>query len=173
MLRRSVAAIALCAAGLCFFNAACGYRLSGSGDLPGNVETMAIGAFENRTGESGIEATITNNIIFEFTRRGKVTLTEKASADAVLTGVIRSAVSQTVSRRSRNTTAERRITITVDVRMVRPSGELLWTGKGISEYEAYAVTSDKIRTEQNKKSAVANLSRQMAQRIYYQIISGF
>ena len=152
---------------------ACGYRFSGGGSLPEGVTRLTIQNFENRSGEIGIESVITNDIIFEFTRTGKADVTRSKTAEAVLTGVIRSARSSTISHISSHATADRRITVTVDVKLVRPSGTVLWSGSDISASEEYTVADDKIVTEQNKKSAVAKLSSRLAQRIYYRMTGDF
>ncbi|MBS3731572.1 MAG: hypothetical protein KGY42_01585 [Desulfobacterales bacterium] len=153
--------------------AACGYRFSGGGRIPGGVNRLTIKTFENRSGEIGIESVITNDIIYEFTRTGKASVTKSKTADAVLTGVIRAARSSTISHVSSHATADRRITVTVDVKLARPSGTVLWSGSDISASEEYTVADDKIVTEQNKKSAVAKLSSRLAQRIYYRMTDDF
>ena len=153
--------------------AACGYRFSGGGRLPGGVTRLTIQTFENRSGEIGIESVITNDIIYEFTRTGKADVTKSKTAEAVLTGIIRSARSSTISHVSSHATADRRITVTVDAELARPSGAVLWSGSDISASEEYTVADSKIVTEQNKKSAVAKLSSRLAQRIYYQMTDDF
>ena len=72
---------------LLFFSA-CGYRFAGSGNLPGGIQTVAIEILENRTTETGLENTITNDLIYEFSRKGRRVQKDSKKADAVLTGVI-------------------------------------------------------------------------------------
>ncbi|MCF8023861.1 MAG: hypothetical protein K9K82_00025 [Desulfobacteraceae bacterium] len=155
------------------FLAACGYRFSGAGELPGDFNRLAIETFKNKSGEIGIESIITNDITYEFTRTAKATVSARKEADAVLTGVIRSARSSTISHISTHTTAERRITVTVDVKLIDTSGAVLWSANGISASEEYTVADDKLVTERNKKSAVAKLSGRLAQRIYYRMTDDF
>lgn len=155
------------------FFASCGYRFSGTGQLPGAVSSIAVETFENRTGEIGIEAVITNDVIYEFTRTGKASVTGKKQADAVLKGVIRSASSSTLSHLAPYETSERRITVTVDVELVSRSGEVLWSGNSVSASEEYTMAGGKLATEQNKKTAVSRLSGRLAQRIYYRMTDDF
>lgn len=155
------------------FLTACGYRFSGSGELPGNFEKMAIETFKNRTGETGIASIITNDIIYEFTRTAKASIAGRKEADAVLTGVIKSARSSTISHISSHTTGERRITVTVDVKLVDASGNILWSAKDISASEEYDASGDKLATEQRKKSAITKLSGRLAERIYYRMTDDF
>ena len=159
---------------LLFFSG-CGYRFSGGGEMPGGVERIAIEMFQNRSGESGIESIITNDVINEFSRNPMVEVTGREEADAILTGVIRSARTRSLSHRAAHTTAEREIILSVDVRLATPDGEELWAARGIEASGDYAVADgeDRIRTEQNKKSAVADLSGRLAQRIFYQMTDRF
>jgi hypothetical protein len=63
--------------------------------------------------------------------------------------------------------------VVVDVQLTGPDGKTLWASNGISASEEYAVASDNMVTEQNKKSAVSRLSKRLAQRIYYQMTDDF
>ncbi|MFO7932003.1 MAG: LPS assembly lipoprotein LptE [Thermodesulfobacteriota bacterium] len=155
------------------FFAACGYRFSGGGELPGGFESLSIETFKNRTGEIGIESIITNDITYEFTRTAKADISDRDEAEAVLTGEIRSARSSTISHVTAHTTGERRITVTVDVKLLDSSGEVLWSSRGISASEEYDASGDKLASEQNKKSAIAKLSGKLAERIYYRMTDDF
>lgn len=155
------------------FLAACGYRFSGSGELPGNIGKLSIETFKNRSGETGIESIITNDITHEFTRAAKASIAGKKEADAFLTGVIKSARSSTISHISSHTTGDRRITVTVDVKLVDNSGNEVWSANGISASEEYDASGNKLATEQRKKSAIARLSGRLAERIYYRITDDF
>ncbi|MGM0453911.1 MAG: LPS assembly lipoprotein LptE, partial [Thermodesulfobacteriota bacterium] len=152
---------------------ACGYRFAGGGKLPGDVTRIAVEILDNRSGETGIENIITNDIINEFTRRGNVEISSKKAAEAVLSGVIQSAKATSVSNRSAYTTAEREVTVRVDLKMTDSTGKIIWSAKGIEAAEDYIVLSEKIRTEQNKKSAIVDLSERLAQRIYYRLTDQF
>jgi len=69
--------------------AGCGYKLSGGGTLPNDVEDILILSFENRTTRPEIEQRVTEAVAREFSRRKRYSLvTEKSNADAVLEGVI-------------------------------------------------------------------------------------
>ncbi|MCF8110279.1 MAG: hypothetical protein K9J85_02215 [Desulfobacteraceae bacterium] len=153
--------------------AACGYRFSGAGKLPGNFEKLAVETFKNRSGETGIESIITNDITNEFNRAAKATISNRQEAGAVLTGVIKSAKSSTISHISSHTTAERRITVTVDVKLLDPAGKVLWSANDISASEEYEASGNKLATEQRKKSAIARLSTRLAERIYYRMTDNF
>jgi len=152
---------------------ACGYRLYGGGDLPGGIKTIYVEVLENNTSESSIETIFTNDIISEFIRFRKVTLTSRETAQGILTGTIRSMRLNTLSRKSANSVSERLVTITVDLVLKDQEGRLLWLGKGITEYEAYDVLSDKQSTEQNRRIAIEDLSNRLSEVIYHRLTSGF
>lgn len=158
---------------LCMAVSACGYRFSGGGELPGGTKKLNVSIFENRTNENGLESQIANDLIYQFTRFGNLQLTEKAKADAFLTGTIKSVRSVTISHQSANTSTERRIQVTLAVKLSATEGGLLWSDNAISAYETYAVSTDKAQTERNKKSALAILSSRVAERIYYRLTDNF
>ena len=170
--RPAYALIALGLLMLLAFNG-CGYRFSGAGEMPGNIQRIAIDIFENRSGETGIESIITNDVINEFNRNPGISVTGRDEAEAVLSGVIRTARIRSISHRSAFTTTEREITIVVDVTLSTPGGKILWSAKGIDASSDYTVSDEKIRTEQNKKTAAADLSGKLAQRIFIRMTDRF
>ena len=152
---------------------ACGYKFSGGGDLPGNVQSLSIGVLENRTRETGLESQISNDLINQFTRFTNIKMTGRKKADANLTGIIQSANIKTISHQSTNLPNERRIQVVLDLKLTSAGGELLWSANSISAYETYEVSPNKAQTEKNKKSALAALSSRVAERIYYRLTDNF
>jgi outer membrane lipopolysaccharide assembly protein LptE/RlpB len=157
----------------CLSVGACGYRFSGGGDLPNGIRKISVIVLENRTGETGFENVVTNDLIYEFTRSGKASITDKNVADAVLSGVIQSMREDTVSRQTEQTSLERRVTISVDLRLVDADGEVLWAVKGLSANETYDVESDKLATELRKEIALAKLSKRFAEKVYSSMTDDF
>lgn len=161
--------LALALAGL----AACGYQFSGGGEVRGGIERISISFFKNQSGETGIEAIVTNDIVNQFTRFKTVKVVDKASAEGILTGVISSAQIRTISHTTPNQPAERRITLHLQVSLKTPDGRLIWSTRDISASDSYDVAPEKRRTEQNKKSAIASASQRLAERIYYRLTDEF
>lgn len=156
------------------FIISCGYRFSGKGQhLPGNIKRLCIATLDNRTGISGLETIMTNDLIYEFTRSGTALITDRQNADAVLTGTIRSATSETISHQSSYTILERRIKVILDLKMIGKQGRIYWAENGLSDFEEYRADPDKEIYEKNKKSAVKTLCKRLAQRIYYQLTNDF
>ena len=152
---------------------ACGYHFSGGGQLPQNVHRICVQIFENRTNETGLEQTIANEIIYYFTRFKNVQLTDKKNAQAILSGVIKSSSISTIAHKTSYVTSERRIKIVMDVKLTSTDGKVMWDSGQISDDEAFEFSTDKMQTEENKKSALATLSQRIAERIYYQLTDNF
>ena len=151
---------------LAFLFASCGYRFAGGEDFPFGIEKIFVPVFANRSGETGIEATITNDFIYEFIRSNKVEVVNPGNSDAVFSGVIRSISIGSVARSSIQISLERRVKVTLDLKLTDRSGNVLWAARGISEDEAYNVASDKLSTERNRRRAISRLSERMAQIVY-------
>jgi outer membrane lipopolysaccharide assembly protein LptE/RlpB len=155
------------------FFSACGYRFAGSGNLPGGIQTIAIEIFENRTPETGLENTITNGLIYEFTRKGRKVQKNSKMADAILTGVIGSERITTISRQAQQSPLERRVVITVNLKLTGSDGEVKWSATGVSEFQEYNVASDKEATETNKRRAIETLSKKLAEKIHNRLTDNF
>lgn len=112
--------------------AGCGYHMAGRGNLPGNVETIAIPMLANRTAETGLETVVTNALITELNRRRKGSVARSDKADAVLSGSIDALGRNTLSRRGVHTSSERQVYVEVSVVLTRKDGEVIWKGNRLS-----------------------------------------
>ncbi len=153
--------------------AACGYRFSGGGELPGNIHKVYISIFENKSGETGIEMLLSNYLVNQFTRFKTVKIVKRDEAEAILTGTIKGTHIRAIAHETPNQPAEESITLYIDVEMTSPDGRLLWSANDIAATDTYDVAPEKIRTEQNKRSAIAILSERAAERIYYRLTDQF
>ena len=153
------------------FLSACGYRFAGGGTLPSGIKSVCVTILENRTSEIGVENTFTNDLIYEFTRNGKFASIDKA--DALLSGVVKSMSIETISHSGAHTSIERRVTITLDLKLTDKGGRIIWSAKGVSGNEAYDVAPDKLSTEQNRRSAISTLSERLAEKVYNSLTEDF
>jgi outer membrane lipopolysaccharide assembly protein LptE/RlpB len=153
----------------------CGYRFSGQGGFPEGVEKIFIEVFENRTNKTGIERIVTNQVVFEFTRQRDQSIASGVeNADATLKGVIRTIRTQTISRVGTEVASEREVVMTVDLRLIKEGGEVIWAVKGITDRQAYNVDENsKLATDQNENIAIARLSERMSERIFSRLTSDF
>ncbi len=165
-----IALLFLCAILAC----ACGYRFAGSGGFPANVEKIFIEIFENRTSKAGIERVVTNQLIFEFTRqREKSLASAPKDADATLKGVIQSIRTRTISRVGTEVASEREVVMTLDLRLIKQNGEVVWTAKGLSGRQAYDVSDLKLENDRNESAAIATLSERISERIFSRLTDDF
>jgi len=155
------------------FLSACCYRFAGSGSFPAGIKSVSVSVLENRTSESGMENVLTNALIYEFSRDKRITLTNTDRADALLSGVIISMRIKTISRKSTHSPLERRVTVTVNLKLTDRSGRVVRAAKGVSSQEAYEVLPDKLETEQNRRDAISALSKRLAEKVHGRITEDF
>ncbi len=159
---------------LLFFTFACGYRFQGEATLPGGAQRLCVEIFENRTNIAGLEAMVTNGLVFEFSKRSRIRLVSDASrADAVLRGVIQSVESKTVASRNKDGAGERSLTLTLGVRLVQPSGKVLWSADRLSDSEVYVVSEDKISDDEKKIATLGVLAHRIAEKIHNRFTDDF
>lgn len=151
----------------------CGYKFVGGGQLPAGVKTVAVVMFENKTGETGLESTMTNYMNYEFTRNGVKVTSNQDRADAVLTGIIKSAKVETVSYRGDDVTVENRVVVVMSARMKNREGVELWAVDNMTERETYKADTDNTRVVTNKKSALSALCKKMAENFYGRMTEDF
>ena len=161
---------------LSFLAAACGYRFAGQGTLPKGIERIYIQVFDNRTNQTGIERIVTNQVVFEFTRQRDTILTNSPQeAQAVLKGVVKSIRTATISRVNTEIASERELIMTLNVKLVKQGGEVVWAANGLSERATYDVSpgADMLATNLNKNRAIARVARRLSERIFSQLTDDF
>jgi len=158
---------------LCISLSACGYRFAGSGRFPAGIKSVCIPVLKNRSSEAGIENTLTNDLIYEVNRHDVTVLSSEDKADAVLSGTIWSVIIETIAYKDPQKSSERRVTVTVNLKLRSHSGKVVWSRMGLSESETFDVMSDILETEKNKSEAISVLSKRLSQNIYNSITSEF
>lgn len=155
------------------FFSACGYRFAGGGNLPGGIQTIAIEIFKNRTTETRLENTITNDLIYEFTRKGRSVQKNSKEADAILTGVIESERITTISRQAQQSALARRVEIILNLKLTGSDGAVKWSASGVTAFEDYDVAADKQANEISKRRAIETLSKKLAEKVYNRLTEDF
>jgi outer membrane lipopolysaccharide assembly protein LptE/RlpB len=153
--------------------AACGYQFSGSGELPAGVQTIYVTVFDNRTGEVGLENSITNEVVSEFILKRKNALVDEGRAESILHGTITAIRDETISRSGENAALERRVTIRVALVLKNREGKVLWRARQVAANEAYDVDSDAQVTEENRREALETLFGRLAETIYNKLVEDF
>jgi len=120
----------------------CGYRLVGTTiDVPGEIRSLSVGEFENRSREFGLDGRLRFALEREFYRRGLLRVVENPDAgEAVITGTIREFTTHPVAFDTRDEALEYEAEIVLDAQLKRRvDGEVLWEVSGMTAIEDYVV----------------------------------
>ena len=144
MMRRSLAAVAVCFLVL-GAGSGCGYRLAGQNTfLPDRIRVIAILPFENRTTRPEIEQRVSEQVSREFSKRRRYRIVaNRSGADAVLEGAITGFRTEPVRFNSQGR-AIRVETIVIIASTFRDQSndEVLWSQSGLlfrSQYDVQDV----------------------------------
>jgi hypothetical protein len=129
--------------------------------------------FENLTAETGLEVLVTNGLIYEFTRHDTGVLTDRGQAEAYLSGVVESVSYETIAFRTKDTSIERRVDVTLSLSLTDPQGRTIWSANKVSDNEAYLVFENKLTTEQSRRAAISVISTRLAEKIYDRLTDDF
>ena len=144
---------------------ACGYRFAEEGGFPGDTDRLFVKVLENQTQETGVENIVTAALLSELTLRKTDELASGIDdADVVLSGVVNQVTIRTISVSKPDVADERRVTVTVDLKLTKKDGSIVWAAKGLSDFEAYRVDTDKERTDANRRNAIRMVSKRIAEK---------
>jgi hypothetical protein len=157
--------------------AGCGYSFSPGGEyIDKDIRTVYVETFANRTSEANIEATFRSAFIDQFRKSSRFKLADRREdADAVLKGSINNLSVSHLSYSTADVAKEDRATVTMElVFEERKDRKIIWSNSAFSWYGDFSVVStDTLRTEVNKRSALDKLATDLADRAYRLIMSGF
>ena len=144
---------------------ACGYRLAEQGGFPGDTERLFVKVLENKTQETGVENIVTEALLNELTLRKTDQLASGSDdADVILSGVVDQVAIVTISEAKPDLAGERRVTVHVDLKLTKKDDSVVWTARGLSDFEEYFVEDDTERTDANRRNAIGVLSKRIAER---------
>jgi outer membrane lipopolysaccharide assembly protein LptE/RlpB len=153
----------------------CGYRFAPAGETMGReIRAVYIDTFTNYTSEAYVENYVRNAFINQFIRGNRFkSAYGKETSDAVLSGKVKGFSTSHVSYEKNDTAREDTVSLSFDVEFKDSNGKILWSKKSLSGREAYRIDDNPTIAERNRKEAVIKLSRDMAEKIYRDIMSGF
>ncbi|MCP4162429.1 MAG: LptE family protein [Deltaproteobacteria bacterium] len=153
----------------------CGYKFTGSGNFPKGVTKVYIPIFENKTSETSVETTLTNELSLQIIKKGKVTIVEdKDQADAYLYGTIITLKDNSVSSDDSETSGESKLTLYADIKLKKTDGKILLNLKNINDSKSYVTSSSNKQTTLNNKSeALSTLCENLAEAIYNRLTDDF
>ena len=143
---------------------ACGYRFAEESGFPGDTQRLFVKVLENKTQETGVESIVTAALLSELTLRKTGELASGFDdADVVLSGAVNRVTIQTISVTQPDVAKERRVTVSVDLKLTHKDGNVVWTASDLSDFEAYLVDTDKEQTDSNRRDAIRVLSKRIAE----------
>jgi outer membrane lipopolysaccharide assembly protein LptE/RlpB len=153
---------------------ACGYHFAGGGSLPADIQRLYIPTLENRSAETGIETTVTNALAEEAGRLRIAVAASADTADGVIKGEIARIATTTVSRSGETTAAERRVEIQVRLRLEDAAARTVKRIDALSADRVYdVIDGDEAATEANRKVALEEAAREMAELVYQRLTEDF
>jgi hypothetical protein len=145
--------------------AACGYHFAEEGGFPGDTERLFVKVLENKTQETGVESILTAALLDELTLRKTDELARSIDdADVVLSGAVNLVTIKTISSSEPYVASERRVTVSLDLKLTKKDGSIVWTAKNLSDFEEYLVDTDPQRADANRRNAIEVLSKRIAER---------
>jgi hypothetical protein len=153
---------------------ACGYRFAEEGAFPGGTHGLFVKVFQNLTQETGVENIVTAAFLSELTLRKTDELVGSLdNAEVVLSGVIAEVTIGTIATKKKDTASQRRVTVTMSVQLTKQAGSIVWATKELSDNEAYQVDNNPEQTDQNRRDAIALLSRRIAEKVVNRLSDNF
>ena len=144
---------------------ACGYRFAEEGGFSGDTERLFVKVLENKTQETGAESILTAALLNELTLRKTDELAGGIDdADVFLSGIVNQVTIQTISESQPDVADERRVTVSVDLKLTKKDGTIVWAAKDLSDFEEYFVDADTEQTDANRRNAIRVLSKRIAER---------
>ena len=142
--------------------------------MPGNIATLSIPFFKNRIQKPDVETVITSALIEEFVKSDVAKVVEE-DAEAVINGVITGYELMPVSFNRNDVIQEYRVTIRVEVQLVRGSdGKVLWEDKNITDYEDFKVSAADVNaTKTAEWDAVKKMARDTSRLIKERMLEDF
>jgi hypothetical protein len=122
---------------------ACGYTFAGTQTaVPGDIRSISVGQFDNRSRQEGLEKSLAFAFEREFYERGTLPVREDPSqGDGILTGTIRDFKTRPVSFDANDEALQYEAELTLDVTLRRQTdGKVLWQGSRLQAFEQYSVS---------------------------------
>jgi len=165
-LRVSISAVLILLAG-------CGYGFQSRGALQGNVQTVHVPLFKNRSFQSGAETVFTSAFINEVMDRSTTEVVDNENAQALFRGTIKSVSLRALTRNTDGSVKERRVSATIDLELVGKGGEVLWSAYDYRKSEEYSAESDNITDMQSRSESIKEIADSMAEALLGRMIDDF
>jgi len=155
----------------------CGYRFSPGGEwLDSGIKTVFVDNITNTTSEPSVEVYLRIGFEDQFRKSTRLKLApSRETADAILTGTIRTLSTANVSFDRFDKATESRAFMTVSLAFEeRATRKKLWAVSNFSGNETFRVDqANPYASSVNKTQALQKLSSDLAEKAYRNLMSGF
>jgi outer membrane lipopolysaccharide assembly protein LptE/RlpB len=154
----------------------CGYKVSGRyTGLPEGIQTIAVPVFDNRTPKFELEQILTAAVKRELAERSnRQVISDKETADAVLTGTILSYSITPIGIKSENVGTSFSVMIVVDVSFYeRKTGKVLYANPSFVIREEYTLSNQTKDFYLEEGPAIERASRSFAASLVPTILESF
>lgn len=154
----------------------CGYGLVGrTSSLPEDIENVYVEPLGNSTTRSQVDLLLTQAIGNEFVKRRRFNLvSERRSADAVLTGTVTGFSERPVTFGNEGRGSEYEIQITADMSFTRPGAdEPIWIRNGYLFRETYEIDVSAANYFDRSDQAIEEVAEKFAEVIVIDLLEGF
>ncbi len=142
----------------------CGYKLVGGRSGLEGIDSVSVQTPRNESSMPGLELMVADALRRELLRRGAAEVTERPSADLLVTGHVRR-ISRPRGFSSVVLALEYEVTLQLDLRATRSSGdELTIDARALRETDRFLASADIEAMRKNEEEALRRLSTLLAGR---------
>jgi len=159
-----------------FIFTGCGYRLAGFGkQIPGDIKTIVIPDFENKTTRIQAEQFVTFAVKEEFIRRSELKLVRSRSyADSILEGEIVTFDVTPVSITGEGSATLYRLRIVLSVRLIDlRNNKIIFEGEKISFTDTYDIDDEELDFFSQETEKLLDIAERFAESVVTTILENF
>ncbi len=159
-----------------FMFTSCGYQLAGFGkQIPGDIKTIVIPDFENKTTRIQAEQFVTFAVREEFIRRSELKLVRsRSNADSILEGEIVTFEVTPVSITSEGSATLYRLRIVLSVRFIDlRNNKIIFEGDKISFIDTYNIDDEELDFFSQETVKLLEIAEQFAESVVTTILENF
>ena len=147
---------------------------SGSSEAGKEIESLAIPVLKNKTDVPGIEITITDAMIKEFTAFSPKMITDTEHAKAIIHGNVVFYNLETVTADTRDKVFEYRLRIKLEITLKDiDESNILYQNKDFEWFIDFKVPRDSISRKREEEYACARLAQKLSKKLVGEIFEGF
>ena len=151
----------------------CGYYSFSGSSLPPHIRTVAVPMFDNKTSEFGVREDLTDAIIYEFTQDNSLKVTDRRSADSMVSGTIVNIREQAGAYSTDEKVSEIRVYVTVQSKFEDlKKHKVIWE-ESITQWGTYNPDNPPGDEESTRQDGIAEAIEKIVADIFNKTVSGW